>query len=519
VLARLADSRGRPSPCRFLCIFVLAGECIEEWNGAARRWAICYTVCMSAEGGEKPLRSNDKMSRREFLKFAGASALTLSITNDTMNHEGLPGSQIKKLETNIAERESGPHLLNMFPWGDAGLDEYAKARTDAPEKVALMKEVMYTFLDQEIQNTRIYESRGASFPYTVIRIKDLARALYNAERTSVAEPTNEVGRASSAEAVPSTKHVEFVMTSVLATVHGHPFTFCEEAIHQTMRALPAALTALENGEESEDIEIYTLGFPTNELGTMDAPFTDAMVESPFKTLGSLYGESVEKLALESKKQNQKMELVFTGVSMGANFAAEAATALLDKGLVTQSREDASIEQPHLTLNLYTPAGLNEAALRKLQISLGFVAEGVFQLAANPVVRKIAPNEGKFLEGLKTVLKKEGIEAHMDEAQTERKNKVTSMMGSIVQKLIQGVPIDPNLVANKLVGTVDPTLYSMERNRKLTKQKEEHPNSLGSHTIRESHPNQRTFGVQMSHTIPFFRASEFKRWDKVVGKVN
>ena len=93
------------------------------------------------------------------------------------------------------------------------------------------------------------------------------------------------------------------------------------------------------------------------------------------------------------------------------------------------------------------------------------------------------------------------------------------MGSIVQKLIQGVPIDPNLVANKLVGTVDPTLYSMERNRKLTKQKEEHPNSLGSHTIRESHPNQRTFGVQMSHTIPFFRASEFKRWDKVVGKVN
>ena len=46
-----------------------------------------------------------------------------------------------------------------------------------------------------------------------------------------------------------------------------------------MRALPAALTALENGQEPEDTEIYTLGFPTNELGTMDAPFTDAMVET------------------------------------------------------------------------------------------------------------------------------------------------------------------------------------------------------------------------------------------------
>lgn len=92
------------------------------------------------------------------------------------------------------------------------------------------------------------------------------------------------------------------------------------------------------------------------------------------------------------------------------------------------------------------------------------------------------------------------------------------MGSIVQKLIREVTIDPNLVANKLVGTADPTLYSMERNRKLTKQKEKHPNSLGSHTIRELHPNQRTFGVHMSHTIPFFRASEFRRWDKVVEKV-
>ncbi|MEK7144871.1 MAG: hypothetical protein AAB794_03400 [Patescibacteria group bacterium] len=354
---------------------------------------------MSAEGGENPQKSNGKMSRREFLKLAGISALTLPLTHDTtnlMNHEGLPRAQNKEGKENIAEHESNPHLLDMFPWGDAGLDEYAKARADAPEKVALMKEVIYTFLDQEVKNTRIYESRGASFPYTVIRIKDLARALYNVEQSSVAEPAREANR------TPSIKHVEFVMTSVLATVHGHPFTFCEEAIHQTMRALPSALTALENGQEPEDTEIYTLGFPTNELGTMDAPFTDAMVENPFKTLGSLYGESVEKLALENKNQNQKMELVFTGVSMGANFAAEAATALLDKGLVTQSRESASIERPHLTLNLYTPAGLNEAALRKLQISLGFVAEGVYQLAANPVVRKIAPNEGKFLEGLKTV---------------------------------------------------------------------------------------------------------------------
>jgi len=35
----LCFKNGRPSPCRFLCIFVLAGECIEEWNGAAGRRA------------------------------------------------------------------------------------------------------------------------------------------------------------------------------------------------------------------------------------------------------------------------------------------------------------------------------------------------------------------------------------------------------------------------------------------------------------------------------------------------
>lgn len=407
------------------------------------------------------------------------------------------------------EQESGAHMLDMFPWGDAGLHEYAKARKETPENIAAMKEVIYTFLDQEVQNTRIFESPGASFPYTVIRVADLARALYRASSGEVASTNMPEG------ALPK-KHIEFVMTSALLTIHGHPFTFCEEAMHQTMRALPTALEALENGEEPEDIEVYTLGFPTNELGSMEEDFTNAMVEAPFKTLGSLYGESVETLALKNLNPDQQTELVFSGVSMGANFAAEAAVMLLDKGLVTQSREET--KKPHLTLNLYTPAGMNESMFRTPQIGLGFAAEGIVQMSSNPVVKEIAPNEGKFLEKLKPVLQKQGMYPHMDHEQVKRKNKVTSFTGSIVKKLVQGVPVRPDLIANKIVGMKDPTLYSMKRNRALAEQNEDHSDSLGAHSIRESNPNQRTFGVEMSHTIPFFRESEFKRWDRVVEKL-
>ena len=46
--ARPAITRGRPSPCRFLCIFVVAGECIEEWNGAAGLGRKCkYERCLA----------------------------------------------------------------------------------------------------------------------------------------------------------------------------------------------------------------------------------------------------------------------------------------------------------------------------------------------------------------------------------------------------------------------------------------------------------------------------------------
>lgn len=414
------------------------------------------------------------------------------------------------------EKESNPHLVEDFPWGDAGLDEYAKARKDSPEKIAVMKEVLYTFLDQEIKNTSIFEAQGASFPYTVIRVKELAKALYKAYNPTFPNRSNESEKTHEKEL--SKKHVEFVMTSVLATVHGHPFTFCEEAIRQSMRALPSALEALENGEEPEDIEIYTLGFPTNELGTMNESFTNAMVASPFKTLGSLYGETVETLALRNRQSNKKVNLTFTGFSMGANFAAEAATALIEKGLVTQSQEDSSSQLPHLSLNLYIPAGLNESSLRKFQIGLGFLAEGAVQMATNPVVRTIAPNEGKFLDELKGVLQQKGITAHMDTEEAARKNKVTSLTGSIVQQLIRGVPINPNLRANKVVGTLDPTMYSRSRNSRLAEQKKDYSGSLGAHTIREDHPNQRTFGIKMSHTPPFFRESEFKKWDKIVESI-
>ncbi len=410
--------------------------------------------------------------------------------------------------------ERSQHLLESFPWGDAGLAGYSEWAKGDPGRVEIMKDVIYTFLDQELRNTGIYESgaEGAAFPWTVIRVKELARALVEkyGQLPPAAEEISSPPPQSSAEERIVKK--EFVMTSFLATFHGHPFTFCEEAMHQALRALPDAIRATSEGREPDDIEIYTLGSPTNELGMISPEFSERMNEDPFGALGRLYAGFVENTALQNRNPDQRTELNFTGISMGSNMAAEAAKALLDRGEVTQSREknrDATV--PHLTMNMYTPAGLNESPLRHAKIPVGFVMEGMYQLARNPGVRRIAFGEKDFLENIKRIYEPRGIRAHMESEQKSRKEGV---LKSILTKISHGVPVAENLKANELIGLKDPTMFSFKRSRQAKAKRAEHGETLAGAMLDRNNPNRRKFGIQMSHTIPFFRPSEFKRWDRI-----
>ena len=79
-------------------------------------------------------------------------------------------------------------------------------------------------------------------------------------------------------------------------------------------------------------------------------------------------------------------------------------------------------------------------------------------------------------------------------------------------------MDENVKSNEIIGRRDPTLYSPKRHLQALI-KEFKPSSLGSSITPREHKNRRVFGgVKMSHTLPFYRENEMRRWDKVAEEI-
>jgi hypothetical protein len=425
-----------------------------------------------------------------------------------MKLEGFTSNQEESKKEDQLE-QTPKHLLEDNPWAEGGLDLYKEKNKDRPDRVEAVREAIYTMFDQEINNSVLFESKetGATFPWSVVRVGDLAKELYKKSHPDF-DP-EKLERLS--EDHKSKK--DFLVTSFLTTANGNIFTFADHVYHQVMMALPEAFRALDEGREPEEIEIYTLGSPTNEVGLMSPQFTEEANKDPFGAYGKLYAEFVREHGLSKTIGGKKTELTFSGISMGGSFATEAAKRLIEQRVVTQDRKENTEENlPYLRINMYTPAGLNnDSFLRHLQTVVGFIGEGTYQGLTNPVVRKVAPNEGKTVQRLNEIYIKKGIMPHMEPDQKAAKKKL--LLG-IIKQLVSGVPVDPTIKANEIIGLSDPLMYSRKRNKEAKRQKEKHGESLGAHTLPRTGENRRVFGIDMSHTIPFYRENELKRWDRV-----
>src|SRR3989344_5722504 len=79
------------------------------------------------------------------------------------------------------ENEKKPsHLMDVFPMGDGFLEHYRAIEGKEQKTIEIMRDVVYTFLDQELKNTRIFKSEalGAEFPFTVVSVKELAAEIF-----------------------------------------------------------------------------------------------------------------------------------------------------------------------------------------------------------------------------------------------------------------------------------------------------------------------------------------------------
>src|SRR5262249_35928349 len=120
---------------------------------------------------------------------------------------------------------------------------------------------------------------------------------------------------------------EFVFGTSVTTTEGNQFNFVEEAMHQCVKYLPAALKAVNEGRNPEDREIYTLGMPTNVLGYIPLQFAYQLRCDPIGKLSEVYAELIDKEMNKFSNLGARVVELY-GVSMGASLAVRIGERLI-----------------------------------------------------------------------------------------------------------------------------------------------------------------------------------------------
>ncbi|MEI8175187.1 MAG: hypothetical protein WCG28_04530 [bacterium] len=432
-----------------------------------------------------------------------------------MPSESFPISN-NKLNDNKQERIRDQVIS---PHVEAVLEIFKKRfKKELPVYIETIKDIFYTFFEQAVENTQIYssEKNGASFPYTVINTVELSKIVYSHYKTA---PSVKV--LDEVEEKPKHK-MEFVLGSFLDTNNGNQFTFFEEAMHQFVKQLPKALEDIEQGRESDNDDVYVLGSPTNELGTVSAEFSDRIKNgNAFKEFGTLYAEFVDSQLPKDETQRKNTNLYLYGISMGGSFATQTAEQLLAGGKVTQSHE--SSQQSFMQVRADTLPGASTSPIKRWQAPLGFIADSVFTIATNAYTKAAILKQKEGAGAVNKLLAKRGITPNMIPEQKKMKNEIIYGGSNIVSgtikgeygvlnDLFKGIPIDKSLKITEVRGKYDALQYSSKFNADVETQKAEHSGSLGENLVSTS-GNRRTFAINQAHTFVFFRENELKRIEK------
>jgi hypothetical protein len=407
----------------------------------------------------------------------------------------------------------------ISPHVEAVLEIFEKRfKEKAPVNIETIRDIFYTFFEQAVENTQIYssEKNGASFPYTVINTAELSKIAYSHYKTL--SPTKELN---TTEQKPKHK-MEFVLGSFLDTNNGNQFTFFEEAMHQFVKELPKALEDIEQGIEPGNKDVYVLGSPTNELGTVSPEFSDRVKNgNAFKEFGVLYTEFVDSQLPKDETQRKDTSLFLYGISMGGSLATQTAEQLLAGGKVTQSHE--ASQQSFMQVRADTLPGASTSPIKRWQIPLGFVADSVFTIATNAYTKVAILKQKEGAGAVNKLLAKRDIVPNMTPEQKKMKNEILyggsnvvsgTLKGKygVLNDLFKGIPIDKNLKVTEVRGMYDPLQYSSKFNADVKTQKAEHLGSLGENLVSRT-DGRRTFAINQAHTFVFFRENELQRIEK------
>lgn len=394
-----------------------------------------------------------------------------------------------------------------FPHAESAIEAYLGEYKGKTERADELRDFFQEFLDEEIENTGIFESEdGIAMPYTSISTKALAHRIY--EKTTGKKLADEVGP-------QAPRKQKFIFATSPDLNDGDQFTTVEFAMHDSVMAVSSALEKLKRGEELEDEEIFTVGMPTNVLGKIPPELAEKIAAQPFDELAKPYAELIGSKIKKGDEAPEGVELL--GMSLGANLAIRTGERLIGDRVVTQDHKEAKEnETPYLQIRADVPVSLGPSKIKKVQIMAGFVADGILE-AGRPDVRKniLGPRGKEFKQATRARLAEKGITEQMSDEDKKTKTKVRNQ---IILSLGKGLKPKPGTKVTETYGLRDLTSITPGLRREARKRREEHEGTLGQGMLSRTSKNERRFAANMMHMNPWFRKNELRRMDALARRI-
>ena len=449
---------------------------------------------------EEKIKNNPKIAKKVSEKIEEIKA---SLARFGGEEEGTGVKSIDKEEaktwSSVEQKIAMPHINGISKKVEDRYKQEGRKDFDS----GIVKDILYCFLEKGIGNTRMFnsEKHEASFPYTTVNTAEIAKSLYRAysgREIGELKPSGKNGESGN-------KRLEFLFGSFQLVSHGNQFTFTEEILHQIFKNLPSALEKIENGEEPDSSEVCVLGSPTTLTGSISPKFAEEVKDHAFESYGDMYAELISSMvAKENDSKTGGTNIVLYGISMGASLAGQTAKRILEDGVVTQTREgEEGTNLPFMQVRIDTaPGHRNKPDLwSKVKLFGGFAAQTIYTLATDSYTRDVIFKNGKYMDQVNGLLAEKGLtKSNVSPEQLSMKKKVISL---VENELAQGVPWPDGVKATEVVGLQDALTYDPKLNEDAYRQREENPDSLGTHSIKgQGNDDIRVRGAKMTHAIPF-----------------
>ena len=381
---------------------------------------------------------------------------------------------------------------------------------------AMVREIADTFFKETLQNIDLRESEkhGVKYPWGMIDTGTLTKKIYE-------KVTGKKIGSLRKQDVPMKKRKEFIFGSIIMPMHGTPFMNQEEALHQFIHTLQTGIDAIEKGEEPNSTEVYTLGSPTNFLGTMLQKSIDEIADKgAFEVFAAFYAEHIEEI-LANDTSDFVVEL--RGVSIGAALAVSIAEHLLAQRenhtrLVTQDRgkdkpqhQKENKPQLHVRIDHAPASSHTPPGLKALQTALGFGMHGIHDPRSDPYIKSVWGAEGKFVDDVNKSLaarKRNPMTVNTSPEQMKMKQKALYVL---IGNLLKGKQIPKDLKVEEVVGLDDFLTFSPLFEVRAGIQRVTRENTLGRYRVTSEGPKKerKRYGIAEPHSGPPHRPNKLR----------